>query len=148
MADLIIPFICFLYLAGLIWLWFDATENRMQWQGTIDELDRILSNLMTANLPESCLTISVPGHLTSVMMNFRKSVVRLKISLVTDLRQNQRNSFLGILQNLDLNVQISDHDSNHETLVCEVDGPSTNALPIIKNVFANLIETDSTNSLN
>ncbi len=147
MTYLIIPIACFVLLAGLGWLWFYASAKRMYWKGTVDELDRVLPNLMTANLAESCLVMRVPGRLPSLKMTFPRSLVRLEIPLVTELQRDRRDNYLEILQGVNLNARISSDSSDHETLVCEVKGPSPSALPVIKDVFAKLFETDSSKLL-
>jgi intracellular septation protein A len=142
MAYLIIPFICYLVLAGLSWLWFYGAAGSKSWKGTIEEMDRILSNLLTAESIESCLIMRIPENQPPLKLNFHQSLIRLEFQLETDLQQDQREIFLQILRDLKLDTRSQNHKRGHNTLVCDVRGPFAEALPIIKEVFARIFETD------
>jgi len=105
LAYLIIPVVCFVLLAGLVWHLFSLTNEKV-WKGKIDDLDLILSVLMTAEWDEPYLLMKVPRRLTSVKMTYPGSVVRLEMPLVTHRQQSRRESYLAILRDLELDAQI------------------------------------------
>jgi intracellular septation protein A len=140
MVYLIIPIVCFLVFAGLSWAW-GITERRY-WEGTVDELDRVLPGLKTAKSTASCLILKVPEHRASVNMTFPGSRVRLKIPLVTDLQRDQRDSYFEFLQTLDSDAHIATHNKNHETLVYEIEGPMADVSLVLKKIIARLLEID------
>ncbi|MDH3593828.1 MAG: hypothetical protein OEM93_03170 [Rhodospirillales bacterium] len=106
MAYLIILIVCFVLVAGLSWALLTPLADEKVWKGKIDDLDLILSVLMTAEWDEPYLLMKVPRRLTSVKMTYPGSVVRLEMPLVTHRQQSRRESYLAILRDLELDAQI------------------------------------------
>ncbi len=139
MAYLIIPVVCFVLLAGLVWHLFSLTNEKV-WKGKIDDLDIIVSVLMAAEKGEPYLIMKVPRRAPSMKIAVSRSVVRLEIPLVTSLQRSRRDAYLAILRDLKLDAQISSHGGDHDTLEWQVEGSSITASTLIKDTFAKLLD--------
>ncbi len=142
MAYLIIPVVCFLLMAGLIWALFGPHSSEKVWKGKIDDLDLTLSVLMTAEWEEPYLILKVPRRVTSLKMTFPGYAVRLEMPLVTQLQQSRKESYLVLLRDLMLEVRQSTDDNGHDVLKWTVDGPPVEASALIKDIFVKLFEVD------
>ena len=141
MAYLIVPVVCFVLLAWLVWRLFSLTEVKI-WKGKIDDLDLILSVLMAAERGEPYLIMKVPRRAGSMKIAFSRSVVRLEMPLVTQSQQIHKESYRAILRDLKLDAQVSSHGTDPDILEWEVEGPPAKASAIIKDAFVRLFEVD------
>jgi len=142
MAYLLIPILCFVLLGGLTWVLMGPLAIAEVRKGKVDDLDLILSVLMTAEGIEPYLIMKVPRRVTSVKMTFSDSRVRLEMPLVTRHQQSHRERYLAILRDLKLNAQVSNQDSDHDTLEWEIEGTPAETSAIIKDAFVRLFEVD------
>lgn len=142
MAYLIIPVLCFVLLAALTWVLFGPMTLERVRTGKFEDLDVILSVLMTAEGDGLFLVMKVARRVTSMKATFPGSVVRLEMPLITHRQQNRKESYLEILRDLKLDARVSSHGGDHEILEWEVEGPPVRASAVIKEAFARLFEVD------
>ena len=140
MAFLIIPLLCFVLLGGLTWVFFLPLAGEKVWKGRIDDLDVVLSVLMTADWERTHLILKVPRRVTSMKMTVPGSAVRLEMPLVTRRQKSGRDRYLAILRDLGLDPRLSSHDGDHDVLEWELDGPPAKASASIKDACARLFE--------
>ena len=142
MAYLIIPILCFVLLAGVAWVLNPTPPVERVSRGKLDDLDVVLSVLMTANWDETYLVLKVPRRVTSLKMTFPGTVVRLEMPLVTRIQRSRRENYLAVLREFNLQPRISGHVNDHEILEWVVESPPSKASEIIAAVFARLFDVD------
>lgn len=144
MAYLIIPVVCFVLLAGTWWFLSIGLADDRTWQGKIDDLDRLLPVQMRDEPGSPILIVKLRGHVTSLLMTFADTAVRLEMPLITALQQSRRDSYLAILRDMKLEPRISSNESDTELLECEIDAPSDRVSATVKDVFMRLFDVNAT----
>jgi intracellular septation protein A len=147
MLYLIIPVVCFVLLAWIYWVLSTPEASEMTHTGKIQDLDLILSVLMTADWGEPHLRMKVPGHLKWVKLTFRGSIVGLELQLPSEIERSRSESYAAILRGLKLEPQISSDGGGHEVLACEIEGPPATAAALVKDALVRLFEVDPTREL-
>lgn len=147
MAYLIIPLLCFALLAGVSWL-FIRSLFRKFWDGTVEELDCILSELMSKETGETHASLIMePSAGTTVVITFTGSAIRLAIPLVPSLLRRQRSHYLTVLRDLELDPRIYGHHDGNDTLEWSVEEPLAKAATVIKDVLVKLLGEEATKTL-
>jgi len=106
MAYLIIPVVCFVLLAGLVWAFSLLPITEKTRKSRISDLDVILSVLMTAKGNEPYLLMKVPGCVTWLKATFPGSAVKLEVPLAPRLQQSRNERYLAILRDIGLDARI------------------------------------------
>ena len=147
MVYLIIPVVCFVLIAGLIWALVLIPDSERTWKGRITGLDVILSVLMTAKGYEPSLLMKVPRRVTWLKATFPDSAIRLEMPLITRLQMSRKDRYLALLRGLGLDPRVSRDEGDNEILEFQIDGPPARASAIIKEAFERLFEVDPTRTL-
>lgn len=147
MIYLLIPISCFILFAWWGWAFLPWGAREETIKGKIDDLDLILSVLMTTGMDDPCLCINVQRRVTWLKMTFPDSVVRLEMPLMTRLQRSRGERYLEIFQGLDLDAYFSSNGGDYDTIECDVEAPPDRAATVIKDAFLRLFEVDTTRAV-
>ena len=139
---LIIPIVCFLVIAFMVWALTGYVRDETLNCGTRD-LDVILSVLMTSGYDRSALKIQGAGK-TFVLenhvflkMTFQGSQVLLEVPIAPRGALRAKEDVISALGRIGLDVRES---ADGDGLQCDIDGPPSHAVAVITEIVDPLIE--------